>query len=1429
MKNITYLMLFFCFVMKAQIQQKDPFYTEIPASHLAHPELTTSHNKSLTQESKYELIHLRTQYAKVFLNTNQTKTTIQSAKPLHYKDANDYWITLDYKISEKNNLLQFPAQLPIVKYDQTTQHLSLNNGTNEIRFHKNVDFIFKNDQNQTIKKIKNNTTQPKINSENTLVFENYINQVNKQYTFFNEAIKSDYLLKNKTILPEAFQYLIIEETIEIPAGFTISETQNETEKTVHFSVVNLVGEAVFSFYQPIISDSKKIEAKLKHEHQPEFGFYKIVQVSERLYTVQTYVNAAYLLSNERVFPIAIDPVIILASNNNVVSCFAPNYQQSQMQVAIPAGETVLFSEISYDFVATQSSDAWMSEQRSFISGSNGQTIVYSGNGNQSGTFSYNIPNTEIANGVSTGNVNFVFNFARTWGGFGCNATFQFANNRQVSVTYGTIEFGNGPVYINEYSASNRSLNDSFGRTEDWIEIYNANEDFYFDLTGYYLSNDIDEPTKWQFENGIIPPNSRVLVYCSDRNISSGTVFHANFGLTQLRPDQIVFSNPEAALISSHEMFVTQTNHSCGRATDASENWQVFSNPTPGGANTAGFTGYASTPTFNLPPGKYQNSVSIALASAHENEEIRYTTNGATPTINATLYTGPLNIAATTVVRARAFSVNNNTLPGFIETNTYFINENSTLPVFSFAGDANLQALFNGNEDLEPLAHFEYFENNGDFIDENIGDFDKHGNDSWSYPQRGVDFVSRDDHGYKRRLEHSFFNTTNRDEFRRLMVKAGASDNYPFENGGAHVRDQFIQTLSQVSGLDLDERSANNVSVFVNGSYWGIYDLRERVDDNNYTDHYYGQDYLYRDSNIYVQFLKTWGATEAHFGNQPAIDNWQTLRQYVADHDMGETAFFNTVDNQLNINSLIDYFVLNSFVVSRDWLNYNTGWWRGLDPNGEAEKWRYILWDMDAALGHYTNFTGMPNVSATASPCQVENLSVGNGHTQILKKLIDENPSVRQKYVTRYADLLNTHFSEIRVTQVFDSIVGIIAPEMPRQIQRWGGNINTWQNNVQVARNFLTTRANHLMQNGLADCYNLTGPFSTTFNVFPANAGKVKMNSEWLPNYPFQAQVFGNIETLLKSEANAGYVFSHWEVDGAVVQSDAQNINIVLQLSQATQVIAHFIDPTQSDDALIYYWHFNTLETPQDVTAITADYKLITTAEPVLTYTGSGPRDIDVNNTGSELNLHQDQLAGSNARVRNPSENRSLIFDLPTNGYEEIKFTYAVERTNQGQLKNLVSYTLDGTNYTQTGLPITEFNVQTTFSLVQLDFTNIEGANNNPNFKIQINFDGNNTADNGNNRFDNITLKGIPIALSTPAVELAKMQIFPNPFEHTLQIISNENLASVTVYDMLGKEIMHVKDIHQNQTILDLQSLLKGVYILKINSLSGTQIHKVIKQ
>lgn len=700
----------------------------------------------------------------------------------------------------------------------------------------------------------------------------------------------------------------------------------------------------------------------------------------------------------------------------------------------------------------------------------------------------------------------------------------------------------GQLKINEYTCSNTSLlglADSYGEYEDWIEIYNPGSS-PVNLSGWYLSDKATNLTKWTIPSGTVNPGGFKLVFCSKRNTVNGSELHTNFSLSQTEGDWVILSDPTATVVDSFKIVhMTKAGHSVGRTTNGAATFSLFTTPTPGASNTGAVNFYTSKPVFSLQAGFYSGTQTVSITCPDAGATIRYTLDGSDPTSSSTAYSGPISISSTKVLRAAAFSLN---LPSFTETNTYFINQTHTIPVVSVCSQSVSSLIVNGNA-VGAIGSFELFEQNGSFIDEGQGDFNKHGNDSWSYAQRGFDVVMRDEYGYNADIEHQIFPEKTRDNFQRLILKAAANDNYPFSNGGAHIRDAFVCTLSERADMKLDERTWRPCVLYINGQYWGVYEMREKADDHDYTNYYYNQD------KFHLQYLKTWGNTWEEYGTPNALPDWNSLKSYIMTNNMGNAANFNYVDSLLNWQSLCDYFMLNSYTVTSDWLNWNTAWWRGMDPAGDKKKWRYTLWDMDATFGHYINYTGIPDQTASADPCNVENLPNpgGQGHTSILTKLINENQTVRQYYITRYADLLNTSFSCAKVIPLLDSMINEITPEMQGQITKWGGSLSTWQANVQTLRNYINARCTALTQ-GLVDCYTLTGPYNVTFDVSPANAGTIKVNSIYPPNYPWTTSYYGGIQTNVTATANTGYIFSHWQVGTGPLNNpnteDTNSINII---------------------------------------------------------------------------------------------------------------------------------------------------------------------------------------------------------------------------------------------------------------------------------------------
>ena len=722
------------------------------------------------------------------------------------------------------------------------------------------------------------------------------------------------------------------------------------------------------------------------------------------------------------------------------------------------------------------------------------------------------------------------------------------------------------VVINEYSASNLTgYTDNYDLEEDWIELYNVGSE-NINLGGYYLSDDTDEPTKWMIPSGTtIFANGYKTFWCSGRDEGFLNSIHTNFKLKQTKEESehIVFSDPDGNIINDFEIEVTQLEHSMGRSLDGSSVWKIFPNPTKNNSNEGiSYISYAQKPEMNLTAGFYNGSQTIEILTAEPSATIYYSLNGELPDESSLVYTGPFNITETQIIKAIVIPDDDNCCDiyqSFITFNTYFINEEHHLPVLSTSAN-QLTNLLNGNQSLKPHGSIEYFDSDGVRTDFGYGEFNKHGQDSWQFPQRSFDYIARDEMGYHDAIHEKLLSLSDRENFQRIVIRASGDDNYPGIDSSAHMRDMFIHKLANKNNLNLDMRRGERAVVYINGQFWGVYSIREKVSDSDYTNFYYDQD------KYNIQYVMNWGYTWAQYGGDEAISDWNTIRNYALNNNLIFQNHYEHVANQIDVTSLVDYVLINSFVVCTDWINWNTSLWRGLDRDGGHQKWGFVLWDEDATFNHYINYTGVPNENPDAEPCYPEDISSDPlGVIDLLNALLD-NQEFTQYYNTRYMDLMNTAFKEDDIIGLIEEIENSISFDMNQHFERWGGNSIAWHHNVNKIKNFVHDRIDYIPE-GMNSCYDLTGPYNITLDVYPVDAGKIQLNSIEIESadYPWAGSYNGGIDMIL--QATQASNFSHWEINNHFLE-DYSLANITLSLTQNDTIRAVFDNQDTSDILVI---------------------------------------------------------------------------------------------------------------------------------------------------------------------------------------------------------------------------------------------------------------------
>ncbi len=141
--------------------------------------------------------------------------------------------------------------------------------------------------------------------------------------------------------------------------------------------------------------------------------------------------------------------------------------------------------------------------------------------------------------------------------------------------------------------------------------------------------------------------------------------------------------------------------------------------------------------------------------------------------------------------------------------------------------------------------------------------------------------------------------------------------------------------------------------------------------------------------------------------------------------------------------------------------------------------------------------------------------------------------------------------------ILDSLINRISPEMPRHIQRWGGSLSEWQSNVDALRQFIITRC-VAIQDGMKECYNLTGPYTLTFVPLPLNGGKIKINSIIPDNYPFSGLYYGGIDVLLEPIPATNFNFDRWEAPYHTFSPSSTAINALINPATDDTVKCYFI-------------------------------------------------------------------------------------------------------------------------------------------------------------------------------------------------------------------------------------------------------------------------------
>ena len=552
-------------------------------------------------------------------------------------------------------------------------------------------------------------------------------------------------------------------------------------------------------------------------------------------------------------------------------------------------------------------------------------------------------------------------------------------------------------------------------------------------------------------------------------------------------------------------------------------WSFYGVPTPGAANSpvplavpfSKSSGVAAT----VDSGFYSEPQSVELTGGPAGS-IRYTLDGSDPRPDSSVYSTPIEISATTILRARVFE--DGKLPGSTLTRSYFLGDDATpaIPIYSMVADP--EVLFGDDIGIyendtpypfkgrEAPVRLEFFEDAATpaFA---IGAGIKIGGENiWLKAQKPFNVYCRGKYGNDV-VPYQLFPGEPNATIGEFSLRNGGDD---WEE--TLLRDAMMPSMLK-GQMDASFYTYRPGILYLNGDFWGIYNTRKRLDPSYFATQFHLQDFEYD----LVQYAHDSNGNTVLQADHGDTARYEAFLDFVVSNDPADPLIWAQIEDQMNVDSFIDYVIATDFSFNTSW-SHNREFW---SANRPESKWEWIINDFDRGF----------NVDAVNNSNSKSLIDDFKADYTLFQRL-DNNSGFVGRLMQRYAAHIGSTFFPQRFSDQLDVLVAEQEPEIARHIARWnasgGFDASTRLEQIAEIKQFVVERpvtALPKLQSNLG----VSQPMSDfSFAANPGTGGSIRIAGvKMLPAYNSSVPLFENIPVEISAEPAPGYSFVAWS-DGS---------------------------------------------------------------------------------------------------------------------------------------------------------------------------------------------------------------------------------------------------------------------------------------------------------